>query len=1008
MTWWRQARFGLFIHFGLYAIPGRGEWVQWNEQIPVGEYAKLASQFTLTTFDANSWAETAKAAGMKYVVLTARHHDGFALFDDPGNPFTTVSTAAHRDVVKEYVAAVRKAGLHVGLYYSPLDWRFPGFIMPDLQRQSAKAMRDQFHRQVTELLSNYGKIDVLWFDGGETDWLSFAGQWNGAKWEKRPKGEHYHGGFSWQSDQLCPTLRKLQPDIIINGRADMPEDFHTREGDGALGDFDNQHPWELCSSINGVWGYQPNRPPRSLKSCIQLLAKVAGRDGNLLLNVGPRPDGQIDPPQVARLHEVGDWLGKYGASIYDTRGGPFLPGNYGASTSHDHTVYLHVLNWPEKNLVLPDIHARVLNATALTGGKAAFVQSERGIEVSLPPTDRSDMDTVIALQLDQPASTIAPIAVPSPDNSRQPSATDSATIRSGQIWPDTTGQQINAHCGDIVPFQGAWYWFGENRNGDRRQITCYRSTNLKDWTRQNIVLKNLGAETGFTERPKVIYNDQTKQFVMWMHKEGKGGYSEARAAVAVCDTIDGDYRYLGSFRPLNNMSRDDYLFKDDDGAAYFISTSSDNADLKIYRLTNDYLKIDHEVTTLFKGQYREAPVVFKRNGLYYLLTSFCTGTKANPQYYSMATSMSGPWSENHLLTARRTWNTYYSQGACEFTVRGSEGATYIYNLDRWVKPMRHVWLPLDFNADGTIKPLEWADEWSLNTRTGLAVIPPPPTPLADDLARGKPVTATYDSPGAMLDYGHFANHEPGLALDGDLKTAWSPNDNLPHWLKVDLKEPADLSGVEFTFWKAGANAYRIEVSADGTNWKPVVHSTSSADTPTVRHAFTENGVRDVRVWLLGSNRGYNWPGIAELKVLSHGLDVAPGKPATADDYQARTDASKAVDGDFSTAWTIDNGRLPQSLTVDLGSAQAIHGVRILWEATGVAHRYRVETSPDQKAWSTAVDQTASMAAVSQPEHRFTADARYVRLTLTGYDTMGGAPGKSMSPWPGVREFEIIP
>ncbi len=148
IIWWRQARFGMFIHFGIYAIPGRGEWVQWNEQIPVEEYAKLADRFTLTHFNPDAWTETAKAAGMKYMVLTARHHDEFALFDDPGNKFTTMATAAHRDVVKEYTAAVRKVGLRVGLYYSPLDWRFPGFVLPDLQRKNAEEMRTQYHRQI--------------------------------------------------------------------------------------------------------------------------------------------------------------------------------------------------------------------------------------------------------------------------------------------------------------------------------------------------------------------------------------------------------------------------------------------------------------------------------------------------------------------------------------------------------------------------------------------------------------------------------------------------------------------------------------------------------------------------------------------------------------------------------------------------------------------------------------------------------------------------------------------
>jgi alpha-L-fucosidase len=385
--------------------------VQWNEQIPVEEYAKLADQFNPARFSADAWAATAKAAGMKYMVLTARHHDGFCLFDDGTNNFSTVKTAAHRDLVAEYVAAVRKAGLHVGLYYSPLDWRFPGFFFPDLQRQSAEAMREQYHRQILELLSNYGPIDVLWFDGGEADWLDFGGDWaGGAAWRKRPKDQHYHGGFNWQHDQVYATIRRLQPQVIINGRADMAEDFHSREGDGALDSFDDQHPWELCTTLAGAWGYQPNQTPKSLKDCIQLLARVAGRDGNLLLNVGPRPDGQIDPPQEKRLREIGEWLGKYGQSIYATRGGPFLPGEYGASTHHDKTIYVHVLKWPGDQLVLPPISAKITHATLLTGGEPSFTQTEQAIEISVPPAERSAMDTVIALELDSSADKITPVS----------------------------------------------------------------------------------------------------------------------------------------------------------------------------------------------------------------------------------------------------------------------------------------------------------------------------------------------------------------------------------------------------------------------------------------------------------------------------------------------------------------------------------------------------------------------------------------------------------------------
>ena len=416
VNWWREARFGMFIHWGLYAIPGRGEWVQWNEQIPVGEYARLADQFKPKDFNPDSWAELAKAAGMKYTVLTARHHDGFALFDDGANPFTSVNAAAHRDVVGEYVKSVRKAGLGVGLYYSPMDWRFPGYIFPDLQRDSAEAMRAQYHRQMETLLSKYGKIDVLWFDGGETDWLNFGANWKGASWAKRPEGEHYQGGFSWQHDKVHTMLRRLQPEVVINGRADMPEDFRSREGEGALGDFDNQHPWELCSTLAGAWGYQAGKMPQPLDHYIGLLVNVVGRDGNLLLNVGPRPDGQIDPPQVERLREIGAWLAKYGQSIYATRGGPFLPGAYGASTHRDKTIYVHVLKWQGDKLVLPAIPAKVVRAKTLTGGKASFVQSARGVELSVPAAGRSDIDTIIALELDSPAGTIKPVQFSSTQN----------------------------------------------------------------------------------------------------------------------------------------------------------------------------------------------------------------------------------------------------------------------------------------------------------------------------------------------------------------------------------------------------------------------------------------------------------------------------------------------------------------------------------------------------------------------------------------------------------------
>jgi alpha-L-fucosidase len=165
MQWWRDAKFGMFIHWGVYAVPGRGEWVMWNERIPHREYRKLADQFNPQKFNPRAWAETARAAGMKYMVLTAKHHDGFCLFNSQVSDFTSAKTAARRDFIGEYVEACREAGLGVGLYYSPLDWRYPGFFFPDLYPESAEEMKQQTYDQVRELLTQYGKIDILWFDG---------------------------------------------------------------------------------------------------------------------------------------------------------------------------------------------------------------------------------------------------------------------------------------------------------------------------------------------------------------------------------------------------------------------------------------------------------------------------------------------------------------------------------------------------------------------------------------------------------------------------------------------------------------------------------------------------------------------------------------------------------------------------------------------------------------------------------------------------------------------------
>jgi len=413
IEWWREARVGLFMHWGVYSIPARGEWVQWGEQIPTTEYAKLMTEFHPEHFSAGKWAQTAKDSGMKYVVLTSRHHDGFALFDDPGSDFTAMKSAAHRDFIADYVKAVRDAGLGVGLYYSPLDWRFPGFFFPDLYRDSAVALREQYRRQIAELATHYGKLDILWFDGGGNEWLGFGGVHFNGRWQGRPPDQPYTGKFDWQDDQVVGFLREKQPDIIINDRTDAPADFRSREGDGALGKFDNRTPWEMCTTIvEGGWGYQKDAKVKPLAHLLQLLVGAAGRDGNFLLNVGPRPDGEIDAGQVERLLEIGDWLKHNGESIYGTRGGPWLPGDYGVSTHKGKTVYVHVLKVPESNAVtFPNLPTRVVRVTDLNGNSVSYAQDDKNLAIKVPSAAPDTVDVIIKIELAEPWNSSAVVPV---------------------------------------------------------------------------------------------------------------------------------------------------------------------------------------------------------------------------------------------------------------------------------------------------------------------------------------------------------------------------------------------------------------------------------------------------------------------------------------------------------------------------------------------------------------------------------------------------------------------
>ncbi|MFC9824439.1 RICIN domain-containing protein [Streptomyces erythrochromogenes] len=302
------------------------------------------------------------------------------------------------------------------------------------------------------------------------------------------------------------------------------------------------------------------------------------------------------------------------------------------------------------------------------------------------------------------------------------------TVVNATQFTDPAGKPVHAHGGGVIKVDEYYYWFGEDRNPDNsfRYVSAYRSTDLKTWESRGHVLSQAShpeLATANIERPKVMYNRATGQFVMWMHKEGSAtDYSEARAAVAVSSTVDGDYSWLGSFRPLGHMSRDITTFVDTDGTGYMISAANENADLHVYRLTADYTGIETLVQKLWAGQWREAPALFKRDGVYFLVTSGATGWSPNQQKYGTATSITGTWSSLRDLGDGRT---YGSQTAFVLPVEGTSGVTtHLYMGDRWgnsmggtVNDSQYIWLPLKFPTRTTLT-MDYYPQITISTENG--------------------------------------------------------------------------------------------------------------------------------------------------------------------------------------------------------------------------------------------------------------------------------------------------
>jgi len=368
MKWFHQARFGMFIHWGIYSLRGRGEWTMYSDHIPADEYARLADKFKPRKFDADAWAGLAAEAGMKYMVFTSRHHDGFCMYDSQVSDFTSVKTAAKRDFVAEYTRACRKAGLKVGLYYSLLDWRFPGYWERAKYVESSEAMAQQYRDQVKELLTNYGRIDVLWYDGG---WIVNEIEQYGLK-----SGKDIHK--FWGSKKVNAMARELQPHIIINNRSGIDEDIDTpeqhvkasRPGRG----------WEACMTIGDGWGYVKNNPNcKSTLVLLRHLVSAAAGEGNFLLNVGPTPDGEIRREEATRLRAMGKWLAVNGEAIYGSQRCALGGAEVGRWTRKGKIGYLHIHRWQGRQIDVPLIGTKALSATLLaTGGKVGIEQISNG------------------------------------------------------------------------------------------------------------------------------------------------------------------------------------------------------------------------------------------------------------------------------------------------------------------------------------------------------------------------------------------------------------------------------------------------------------------------------------------------------------------------------------------------------------------------------------------------------------------------------------------------------
>ncbi len=409
--WFEDAKFGLFIHWGVYSVLGDGEWVMNNQNISVDSYEKLPAFFNPVDYDAEQWVKMAKEAGMKYITITSRHHDGFSMFNTKASDYNILERTPYKqDVLKALAEACKKEDIKLFFYYSLLDWRhddyFPrGRTGNGIKGRAATGDWNKYiefmKTQLTELLTNYGDIAGIWFDG----------HWDQKEWD----GKNYGAvKVDWRYKEIYELIHNLQPQCLIGNNHHLApiegEDFQMFEKDlpgknttgwGTNSSDIGALPKEVCETINGSWGFNlQDKKHKSEKELIQYLVNAAGYGSNLLLNVGPMPNGEIQTEHIASLKQVGKWLEKYGVTIYGSRQGPVAPSSSMVSTQKDAVVYLHLLDAKKDTYLIPQFKGKIKKMTFFDSGKKVTHKADEfGLTFTVPKDERNGIDTIVQLEL---------------------------------------------------------------------------------------------------------------------------------------------------------------------------------------------------------------------------------------------------------------------------------------------------------------------------------------------------------------------------------------------------------------------------------------------------------------------------------------------------------------------------------------------------------------------------------------------------------------------------------